>query len=202
MSVKNNQFVPAVALALGLTVSAAHPAIAEGLLDNVTVMAMSAAEVADNTGRVMVCVTVMDGVDEVVRTVADSNGNVRLFADGSAVVALSKRINLVAGAAVRFVRANKASTVGDPIASLKSKYKKMKVEATTANGKHVELLAKQSAAVSLGWDTAVGSPEYPEYLDIVDRLETINEWFTVTSGLRTTLATALTNAGIDPLTVV
>lgn len=202
MSVKNNQFVAAAALALGLTV-AAMPAVAEGLLDNVGVLDINAAEVTDNTGRVLVFVTLLDNFgQEAVRPVADANGNVRLFADGSAVVALSKRVNLVQGATVSFMRANKTTAVGDPVASLKSKYKRMKVEAVTANAKAVDLLAKKSAAESLGWDTATGSPENTEYLDIVQRQATIDEWSLAVVAIRDQLSAALTAAGIDPATVV
>lgn len=202
MSVKNNQLLGAAALALGLTVAPNLPPVAEGLLDNLAVLAMAAAEVPDNTGRVLVFVTVLDGADQVVRAVADSNGNVRLFADGSAMVALSKKINLVPGALVRFVRAVKTAAVGDPIVSLKAKYKRMKVEAATAGAKHVELLAKQSAAVSLGWDTALGSPEHDEFTDIEARVSTLNEWRAAVDAIRVQLASALTSAGIDPATVV
>ena len=202
MSVKNNQFVAAAALALGLTV-AAMPAVAEGLLDNVGVLDINAAEVTDNTGRVLVFVTLLDNFgQEAVRPVADANGNVRLFADGSAVVALSKRVNLVQGATVSFMRANKTTAVGDPVASLKSKYKRMKVEAVTANAKAVDLLAKKSAAESLGWYTATGSPENTEYLDIVQRQATIDEWSLAVVAIRDQLSAALTAAGIDPATVV
>ena len=202
MSVKNNQLLGAAALALGLTVAPNLPPVAEGLLDNLAVLAMAAAEVPDSTGRVLVFVTLMDGANQVVRPVADSNGNVRLFADGSAIVALSKKINLVPGALVRFVRAVKTAAVGDPIVSLKAKYKRMKAEAATAGAKHAELLAKQSAAVSLGWDTALGSPENDEFLDIVERVNTLDEWQTTVDGIRASLASALNSAGIDPATVV
>ena len=48
----------------------------------------------------------------------------------------------------------------------------------------------------------MGSPEPAEYVDITGRLDTVDEWRTTTAGIRDQLATALTNAGIDPLTVV
>lgn len=206
MSVKNNQLLAAAALALGLTITAGRPAIAEGLLNDLTIKSMDAAEVSDGSGRVVVFVTVSEDVagvpTDVVRAVADTSGNVRLFGDGSAVVALSKRSNIVPGTAVRFVRFTKPASVGDPIISLKAKFKRTKLENTQATAKKGELVAKQSAAASLGWDTAVGTPENVEYLDIAARLVTVTEWETVTGTIKATLSAALTAAGIDPATVV
>lgn len=205
MSVKNNQYLAASAAALGLVLAAGVLPIAEGVLNDVPVHGMHAAEISDGSGKVAVFVTVADAADpavQVVRPVADAAGNVRLFGDGSAVVALSKRSNLVPGAAVRFVRFNKAASVGDPIVSLKAKFKKMKGETAAATAKGVELSAKLSAAESLGWDGAVGSPEFTEYQDIAARVATIAEWEAVTTAIRVQLAAALTAAGIDPATVV
>lgn len=206
MSVKNNQLLAAAALALGLTITAGRPAIAEGLLNDMPIKAMDAAEVSDGSGRVLVFVTVSEMVGgvptDVVRAVADAVGNVRLFGDGSAVVALSKRSNIVPGTVVRFVRFVKPASVGDPILSLKAKYKRSKLENITAAAKKTDLLAKQSAAESLNWDTQIGTPENVEYLDICSRVETVNEWQNITAGLVMTLGTALAAAGIDPMTVV
>lgn len=206
MSVKNNQLLAAAALSLGITLTPGRPAIAEGLLNDLAVKKLEAAEVSDGSGRVVVFVTVSEDVagvpTDVVRAVADANGNVRLFGDGSAVVSLSKRSNLVPGSAVRFVRFVKAASVGDPILSLKAKYKRTKAENVSAAAKKLDIQAKQSAADSLGWDTMIGTPENVEYLDILDRLATVTEWESVTGALKQSLADALTAAGIDPATVV
>lgn len=206
MSVKNNQLLAAAALALGLNVTAGRPAIAEGLLNDLTVKSMDAAEVSDGSGRVLVFVTLTEDVGgvptDVVRPVADVSGNVRLYGDGSAVVSLSKRTNLVPGTAVRFVRFNKAANVGDPIISLKAKFKRTKIENASAAAKKTDILAKKSAAESLGWDSAVGTPENAEYLDIQARLETVSEWESTTASIKASLSAALTAAGIDPATVV
>lgn len=206
MSVKINQMLAAAALALGVTMTAGRAPIAEALLNDMTVKKLEAAEVADGTGRVVVFVTMTEDVlgtpTDIVRAVADAAGNVRLFGDGSAVVALSKRSNLVPGSAVRFVRFVKPASVGDPILSLKAKFKRIKAENATATAKKTDIVAKQSAAVSLGWDAAVGTPENVEYLDIVERLTTVTEWETVTGTIRASLSAALTAAGIDPATVV
>lgn len=202
MSVKNNGFLAAAALAAGVTVAAARPPLVESMLDNLTIKKMDAAEINDGTGRVIAFVTVTEGGVDVVRAVADTNGNLRLYADGSAVVALSKRSNLMPGAGVRIVRFTKVGSVGDPIASLKAKYKKAKVEAGASAAKVTDVTAKKSAALSLGWDTAIGTPENGEYLDILERHGALTEWADATAALKTSLGAALTAAGIDPLTVV
>lgn len=200
MSTKVNKFLAAAALSAGV-VTAATP-ISENLLNDMPVLSMHAAEVNDGSGKVVVFAEVNDGVDDVVRPVADVSGNVRLYSDGSAVVALLKKTNLVPGASLQFVKFNKSGTVGDPIQSLKAKYKKAVVEAALAEAKKVERVNMNTAAAAQGWDTALGTPENEEYLDLVLRLATVTEWATALAAQKTTLAAALTAAGIDPLTVV
>ena len=141
-------------------------------------------------------------VGGVVRPVADGAGNVRLYMDGNAAIALAKRSNIAAGVQVKFVKAEKPGVVGDPIAALKAKYKKYKSEAVGSLKQSIAIAAKQSAALALGWDTAVGTPENLEYLDIVERVESIAEWKDYNEGKVTTLAASLTAAGIDPATVI
>lgn len=201
MSVKNNAYLAACALALGVTISS-RPPLVEALLDNIAIKKIDAAEVNDGTGRVLVFVTVTESGADVVRAVADTSGNVRLYADGSAVIKLAKTASLVPGALVRFVRFNKLGSVGDPVANLKIKYKKAKAEKTMALLKLTDVVAKKSAGLSLGWDTAIGTPENLEYMDIVDRFGGLTEWGDLMTTIEASLRTALTNAGIDPLTVV
>jgi len=201
MSVKNNAFVRNAAIAAGVVMTVGYAPIIESLLDNMQVKAIDAAEIDNGSGRVVVFATVdVSGVD-VIRPVADTSGNVRLFIDGSAVVALAKKSQLVPGAVVRFTRYNKPGSVGDPIASLKAKYKKAKVESVAAAVKLLASTSKKAAAVALGWDTSIGSPENIEYLDIVDGFTALTEWSTVSNALTTSLGAALTTAGIDPLTI-
>lgn len=202
MSVKMNEYVEDAAEALGLTVAANKPPLIESMTDNLSIKKMDASEISDGSGKVIVFVTVADGGVDVVRPVADTNGSVKLFANGTALVALAKKAQLAAGANVRFVRFNKVGSVGNPINSLKAKYKKAKVENITAAAKVVTKQSEKSAAMSQGWDTAIGSPEHEEYLDIVDCLGALTEWADATLAMKTTYATALTAAGIDPATVV
>lgn len=200
MSTKVNKFLAAAALSAGV-VAGATP-ISESLLNDMPVKALHAAEIDDGTGKVIVFATVTIAGDDVSRAVADAAGNVRLYSDGSAVVALMKKTNLVPGAALQFVKFNKSGSVGDPIQSLKAKYKKAVVESAQAEAKRVERVNMNSAAAAQGWDTAIGTPENEEYLDLVLRLATVKEWADLLAAQKTTLAAALTAAGIDPLTVV
>lgn len=200
MSVKVNKFLAAAAVAVGVTAGATP--ISENLLNDQPVKALDAAEVSDGSGKVLVFATVTEGGVDVSRAVADVSGNVRLYPDGSAVVALSKKTNLVPGASVNFVRFNKAATVGDPIQSLKAKYKKAVAESALAEAKRVERTNMNTAAAAQGWDTAIGTPEYEEYQDLVLRLATVQEWADKLAAQKTTLGAALTAAGIDPATVV
>ena len=200
MSVKNNSFVAAAALALGVTVAAGFP-VAEGMLNDVPVAGLKAAEITDGTGRVLVFAGVVVNAETFWRPVADANGSVRLFKDGSAVVALSKRVALAAGASVELVKFVAVASVGDPVVALKSRYKRAVNELDSATAKRAVVLTKKTAAESQGWDTAVGTPEATEYADIVARVQTLGEWVGVVDALKTTLAAALTAAGVDPATV-
>ena len=200
MSTKVNKFLAAAALSAGV-VAGATP-ISESLLNDMPVKSLHAAEIDDGTGKVMVFATVTIAGDDVARAVADASGNVRLYSDGSAVVALMKKTNLVPGAALQFVKFNKSGNVGDPIQSLKAKYKKAVVESAQAEAKRVERVNMNTAAAAQGWDTALGTPENEEYTDLVLRLATVQEWADLLAAQKTTLAAALTAAGIDPLTVV
>lgn len=201
MSTKNNSLVAVAALALGVTVAADASPVCEGLLNDVGVVQFGAAEV-DQTGRVMVIVSVLSGGVTEVRPVADSLGNVKLFSDANAAMQLSKRSNLAVGLQVKFVKAVKAGTVGDPIAALKAKYKRYKSEAAAALKQSAAVAAKVSAALSLEWDEAVGTPENVEYLDLVARSVSVTEWKAFNDAQVVALAASLTTAGIDPLTVV
>lgn len=197
MSTKNNAFVAVAALALGLTVTASAGPVCEGLLNDYPVDTFGAAEI-DASGRVLVLVT----VDGEVRPVADAMGNVRLYVDGNAAIALAKRSNIAAGVEIKFVKMAKQAAVGDPILALKSKYKKFKAEALVSLKQGQSIAAKIAAAAALGWDTATGTPEGAEYADMVARQVSIGEWKAYNDNKVTTLAASLTAAGIDPATVI
>jgi len=201
MSTKNNLLVAAAALALGVTVAANASPICEGLLNDLSITQFGVAEV-DTTGRVMVIVETTVGGVVTVRPVADSSGNVRVYAGADSALALSKRASLAQGVTVRFVKMAPSYSVGDPIAALKAKYKRFKSEAANSLKQSATLASKVTGAEALGWDTAVGTPENTEYSDLVSRQVSLLEWKDFNDEKVVSLAASLTAAGIDPLTVV
>lgn len=201
MSLKNNAYVAAVALALGVTVDATAGHVCEGVLNDYPVSAFGFAEV-DSTGRSLAVVSVDVGDGVKVRVVADALGNAKLFASADAVIALSKRCQMAANVAIQYRRFVSTGTVGDPVAALKSKYKSAKTEEATAVKQETALTQKVAAAVALGWDTSTGTPENLEYVDLTARKLSITEWKTLIGDKKTALAASLTAAGVDPATVV
>ena len=201
MSTKNNALVSIAAAALGVNVLANASPVCDSLLNDLSVTQFGVAEI-DQKGRALVIVSVKVGAVTTVRPVADSLGNVKVFGDVGAAMVLSKRANMAVGAPVVFVKAVKAGSVGDPISALKSRYKGFKSEAAAALKQSALVAGKISAAAALGWDAAVGTPENDEYLDLVERGRSIDEWKSFSDAQVVALAASLTTAGIDPLTVV
>lgn len=196
MSITNNAYLSIAATALGVTVAPGASPIVEQLLNDVAVSEIKAAEVTDK-GKCLVLVT----AGGVVRPVADSSGNVKLFTDGAAVVALAKKSNLPGGQGVTIVKKAVNKPVGDPISALKSQHKQASTEAAAAL-KPTQTLAQQiSGAKSLGWDTdPEGSTTRGEYDDLIARQASVAEWKAKCDSRVATLAAALTAAGIDPVT--
>ena len=160
------------------------------------VSAIDAAEVTDK-GKCLVFVTTSNGV----RPVADTSGNVKLFTDGAAVVALAKRSNLPGGQGVTIVKKAVNRPVGDPIAALKSQHKQASTEAASALKPTNTLTQQVSGATSLGWNTdPVGSATRAEYDDLINRQASVAEWKTKCDARVATLAAALVAAHIDPVT--
>lgn len=205
MSTKNNALIAAAAVALGMTYVAGTSPVVEGMLNDLNVTGFGASEVTPG-GKVLVLVEITTGTGgsatTAVRPVADSLGNVRLLPDGSAAISLAKRANIASGVEVKFVKAAKTASIGDPISALKSKYKRFKNEAAASLKQTGILAGKVTAAEALGWDTSTGTPENAEYLDLVARGVSVAEWKSYNDAQVTALAAALTAAGIDPLTVV
>lgn len=203
MSTKNNALLAAAAAALGVTLTAGEKPLVVGMLNDLNITAMGAVEV-NAAGKSIVIVSVLsaDGLTTAIRPVADTSGSVKVFVDGAAVVALAKNANLAAGVKVQYVKAIATKTIGDPIAALKSKYKRFKAEALSSVKNLDKVTINKNAAVALGWDLATGTPENAEYLDLVDRLASINEWKAFNESQVVSLAASLTAAGIDPVTVV
>ncbi len=197
MSVKNFNLVAAAAVALGLTVAANATPVAETLLNDLNVTTFGASEV-DKSGRVVVIVGITDANVETMRPVCDVRGDVRIFAGADAAVALAKRSNLAADTAIMIVRMEKPANVGDPVATLKIKHKGFKAESLEADKSVTLLTAKVSAATSLGWNTAVGTPEADEFADLVKRQASIAEWKAFVAARVIARAAALTAAGVNP----
>lgn len=201
MSLKANALIPAVALALGVTMTATAGPVCEGVLNDYPVTSFGFAEV-DSTGRSLAIVAVDVGNGPEVRVVADSLGNAKLFGSADAVIALSKRCLMAANVAISYRRYVATGTVGDPVAALKSKYKAAKTEEAAAIKQETSLTQKVAAGVALGWDVSTGTPENLEYVDLTNRKTSITEWKTLIAAKKTALAASLTSAGVDPLTVV
>lgn len=196
MGIVNNSYVPIAATALGVTVSAGAGPIVEQLLNDIAVSSIKAAEVTDK-GKCIVLVETADGV----RPVADTSGNVKLFTDGAAVVALAKKSNLPGGQGVTIVKKAINKPVGDPISALKAQHKQASTEAASALVPTQKLAQQIIGAKSLGWDTdPEGSATRGEYEDLIARQASVAEWKAKCDSRVATLAAALTAAGIDPVT--
>jgi hypothetical protein len=202
MSVKNNAFIAFALAAAGVTLTAGAKPVPEGLLNDYTVSKIDIAQIDDN-GRciVLVGVTAPGGTLQS-RVVCSTSGDVKLFADFGAVEGLVKRAKLASGSLVSYYKKDKASSVGDPIAGLKSQYKAFKVESASSLKAGQTITAKLVAAQALGWNTQTGTPEALEYADLQDKGASVGEWNTFCAARVTTLAAALTAAGVDPVTVV
>jgi hypothetical protein len=203
MSRKSNVLMLAAVAALGITLTATAGPVCEALLDNYTVKSVAVAQV-DVYGRCVVMVTVNKGgtaVDEV-RAVSDTKGDVKLFSDLGAVANFIKRSNLDSAALTTYKRQNKEVELGAPVAALKSAYKSFVVEKTASGKSKVAIAAEIVAATGLGYNTASGTPEAAEWIDLGKRLATVTEWNDYATAKVTALAAALTAAGIDPASLV
>lgn len=201
MSTKNNALISAAATALGLVVVGGVSPVCEGLMNDLSVTGFGVAEV-DASGRCMVIASIYDGTNTTVRPVADAGGNVRLYGDVNSAMALAKRANVAEGTQLKFVKFAAVVSVGDPVVALKQKYKRFKAEKISSTKQTNTITGKIAAAVALGWDIATGTPENAEYLDLSARSVSIAEWHAFNSDKVTTLAAALTAAGVDPATVI
>lgn len=199
MSVKNNAFVGVAAAALGVTIADGTSPICEGLLNDVEIRAIGIVEI-DKTGRALMVATTNNNGADLPRPVADSNGDVRLYANASAAYGVAKRSNLPAETSVEIIAFDAPGSVGDPVKALIASHKayvKEKASATTRAG---AIAAKITAAAALGWDTASGTPEADEYADYLARQTSIGEWLAFCTAKVTALTASLTAAGIDPVT--
>ena len=203
MSTRINKHIPFALAALGIALTAGAAPVSEGLLNDYSVKSVRIAQV-DDAGRCIMIVSIDVGVDspDVVRAVASSSGDVKLFADLASAQALILRAKFAVGAVVTFVRKEKSRTLGDPIATLKTLFKAFKAEKMVGEKAAVKIAASISAGTALGWHTAVGTPEAVEFDDYMAKQSTVAESVAFCAARVASLAASLTAAGIDPATVV
>lgn len=203
MSVKQNALMVAVYLAAGLVVPAvAASPVLETLLNDYKVSAIQVVQVDDSGRCIVLALVQVAGETPVMRPVASSSGDIKLFADMGAVYPLIKRAKLQAASDVAFYRKAATTTIGDPLAALKTQYKSFKAEKKVVDAVKLVIDSKVTAAAALGWDTSVGTPERLEYDDYIQRRTSTNEAIAYCAARITALAASLTAAGVDPATVV
>lgn len=199
MSIKNNYFLPNAAAAAGVVVSADN-AIVDALLSITLTTGIKAAEISDGSGRVIVFATVKINDVETTRPVADTSGNLKLFATSQAAIKFARGASLAPGAVISYVPYQKPASVGDPLASLEARYKAACGKGFAALKKHNAGVDKLETAVAFGWDTSSGAT-LAEYTDIQARVTALAEWRDSTFALIDVLGQRLTNVGVDPLNV-
>ena len=201
MSVRINKNLPFAVLALGIEVALASPVV-EGLLNDFTVEQIRIAQV-DDSGRCIMLADIKNSAGATqVRPVATSSGDVKLFTDLASAQALILRAKFTLGASVTFVRKEKSSPIGDPVAALKKLYKAFKLEKMKGVAAAVKIAASIQAGTALGYNHAVGTPEAIEFADYMAKAQTVAESVDFCTGRIAALAASLTAVGIDPLTVV
>lgn len=202
MSIKINALVPAAAAAAGVVIPSGQiSAFPDALLSINQIGALSFAEIHDASGKVMAFANVVsaDG-SENVRPVAGTDGNIKLYANASAALKLTKSTNLTPGALVTFAPYAKTASVGDPLASLEARYKNACSKGFAAQTKLQYLRDKINTAETFGWDTSTGAT-LAEYNDLLARQTVLTEWEQKTMALVDTLGARLTSVGVNPDTL-
>lgn len=193
MSIKINALIPAAAAAAGIATPTAAP-VAEPLLATLPVAAIYCAEIADGSGKFLMFATV--GTDT--RTVAGTDGNVKLYSNAVTALKVAKAANL--NGPLNFALYEKTAAVGDPLASLITRYKATCTKGYAAQGKKAQVVDKLDVAVQFGWDTSTGAT-LAEYQDLQARLSILTEWETTVLDQLTELETRLTAVGENPTSI-
>lgn len=199
---KINVLLAAALTALGGSLASAG-AVSEKLCDNYNVSAFEVAQVTESGGCI-VFVSIATGAAGAVerRPVANAQGNVRVFKDLASVAQLVKRAKRTVGCTFDYLPSAPTAAAGDPIERLKRAYRGAKKDRDDATDLITAIEALQTAAVANGDDTATGTPAYDEYVQYGVRLVVVNGVKTWALAEVTAKATALTNAGVDPNTVI
>lgn len=203
MSVKTNGLKAVAAAALVLTLTAGAAPVAYGLINDYSIKAVGIAEVTDK-GQCVVVITMAGALvtdPDVVRVIGTTSGDVRVFGDLAAAMAVVKNAKLTGNAVVTVKRREKTGSVGDPIATLKKRFLSFKKERDSAVVIKTELTAEKVAGEALGYQNEVGTPERAYYDDLIVKISSVEEWRAFSDAQVVALAAALTAAGVDPLTV-
>lgn len=193
MSVQKSAIAAAAALAASITVAGG---VAEPLLNDISgVTAMKIVEVNERGNAVLF---VVDATNT--RVVCDTSGSVRVFGDASSAMGAVKRSKVGSAVAVTVRKFDPPVNVGSPIKSLIASHKQAVKELATATTQSTELGNLITAAVAQGWDVQVGTPQRAEHDNLVGRLAIVDAWEGATDTRITSLAAALTAAGINPAT--
>lgn len=197
MSVKNKSFVAAAAALVGIPAVGAQ--VVESALDQLVVNEMRIAEISDGSRQCIVFAGVVNGGVTTFRPVTDQSGNVRLYSDVTAAIALAKKADLGGGSVV-YEKVEPVGNATNPTAALKAAHKQIKAEDAKADASKAKLDADIVAAEAVGWNTAVGTPYKATYDEMVLRRVAVVEWATATQTRLTALTAALVAANIDPVT--
>ena len=197
MSVKRSLVASAAALAASIAFAGGT---VEAMLDTTQgISAMSIVETS-TSGAAVLFYTVGTGGAAVTKVVTDAKGDVRIYGDSASAMGAVKRAGVGSNVVVTVRKFDAPVNVGSPVKSLIASHKQAVKEAATGALNRAELLSKKTAAEAQGWNTQVGTPYRAEYDDIAGSLAIVSEWKTASDARVTSLATALTAAGINPVT--
>ena len=197
MSIKINALIPAAAAAANIAAPTAPP-VAEPLLATLPVSAIYCSEIADGSGKFMMFASVGLNEAAVVRVVAGTDGNVKLYSTAISALKAAKAANLTGP--LKFALYEKTAAVGDPLASLEARYKTACAKGFAAQSKQAALLTKMEIAEQFGWHESTGAT-LTEYQDLVARKEVTQEWEDEAMALISTLAARLSSVGVNPASV-
>lgn len=199
---KANGYLAIAMAALGVSLTAGRPAVAETMLDQLTVSNMSIAQVND-AGQCVVFVTVnsgASGADEV-RVVGDFNGAAKLYTSFGHADAIIQNAKISAASVITIKRKLKAQTVADPVTELKRLHKSYVAEKTKSATVKTAKTAAIAAAVVQQWNTeAPDTAQFQAHAQLVTELASVTEVNDNATAKAATYGTALLNSGIDPVT--
>ena len=199
---KANGYFAFVAAALGVSLTAGRPAVAETMLDQYTVSSMGIAQVND-AGQCVVVVTVDSGAAGAneVRVVGDFSGAAKLYTNFGAADGIVKSAKINASTVILIKRKLKEVSLSDPVSELKRLHKAFVAEASKSLAVKTKLTTAKNVATGLGWPAAAAdTAEFKEFAQISTELDSVTEVNNNANTKVTTYSAALTTAGINPVT--